>query len=155
MNAVNVVLISNILHTKRPLIAWIDNAINISENINWECICSWIFSLSSFPNPPSAVIISALTSLKFFVNAVNELDYTVIMGLTVFYSGFTILIILVNDLLLAAIDPRIRLAWFRGKSFIQEILKTPTCRWPTLVPHFSSRCLVTVATLMLRSVGPR
>lgn len=47
---------------------------------------------------------------QFFVNAVNELDYTVIMGLTVFYSGFTILIILVNDLLLAVIDPRIRLA---------------------------------------------
>lgn len=47
---------------------------------------------------------------QFFVNAVNELDYTVIMGLTVFYSGFTILIILVNDLLLAVVDPRIRLA---------------------------------------------
>lgn len=47
---------------------------------------------------------------QFFVNAVNELDYTVIMGLTVFYSGFTIMIILVNDLLLAVVDPRIRLA---------------------------------------------
>jgi len=47
---------------------------------------------------------------QFFVSAVNELDYTVIMGLTVFYAGFTIVIILVNDLLLAVIDPRIRLA---------------------------------------------
>jgi ABC-type dipeptide/oligopeptide/nickel transport system permease component len=47
---------------------------------------------------------------QFFVNAVNELDYTVIMGLTVFYSGFTIMIILVNDLMLAVVDPRIRLA---------------------------------------------
>lgn len=47
---------------------------------------------------------------QFFVFAVNELDYTVIMGLTVFYSGFAISIILINDLVLALIDPRIRLA---------------------------------------------
>jgi ABC-type dipeptide/oligopeptide/nickel transport system permease component len=47
---------------------------------------------------------------QFFVSAVNELDYTVIMGLTVFYAGFSILVILVNDLLLAVVDPRIRLA---------------------------------------------
>ena len=46
---------------------------------------------------------------QFFVSAVNELDYTVIMGLTVFYAGFSVLVILVNDLLLAVIDPRIRL----------------------------------------------
>lgn len=47
---------------------------------------------------------------QFFVSAVNELDYTVIMGLTVFYAGFTVLVLLVNDLLLAVIDPRIRFA---------------------------------------------
>lgn len=47
---------------------------------------------------------------QFFVSAVNELDYTVIMGLTVFYAGFSVSIILFNDLLLAVIDPRIRLA---------------------------------------------
>jgi ABC-type dipeptide/oligopeptide/nickel transport system permease component len=47
---------------------------------------------------------------QFFVQAVNELDYTVIMGLTVFYAGFSIVMILVNDLALALIDPRIRLA---------------------------------------------
>lgn len=47
---------------------------------------------------------------QFFVSAVNELDYTVIMGLTVFYSGFTTLIILTNDMLLGLVDPRIRLA---------------------------------------------
>lgn len=46
---------------------------------------------------------------QFFVSAVNELDYTVIMGLTVFYAGFSVFIILINDLLLAVIDPRIRL----------------------------------------------
>jgi oligopeptide transport system permease protein len=47
---------------------------------------------------------------QFFVSAVNELDYTVIMGLTVFYAGFSVFIILINDLLLAVVDPRIRLA---------------------------------------------
>jgi ABC-type dipeptide/oligopeptide/nickel transport system permease component len=47
---------------------------------------------------------------QFFVHAVNELDYTVIMGLTVFYSGFSIFMILINDLALAVIDPRIRFA---------------------------------------------
>ncbi len=47
---------------------------------------------------------------QFFVSAVNELDYTVIMGLTVFYAGFSVIIILINDLLLAVVDPRIRLA---------------------------------------------
>lgn len=47
---------------------------------------------------------------QFFFLAVNELDYTVIMGLTVFYAGFSVTMILLNDLLLAVIDPRIRLA---------------------------------------------
>jgi ABC-type dipeptide/oligopeptide/nickel transport system permease component len=47
---------------------------------------------------------------QFFVLAVNQLDYTVIMGLTVFYAGFSIFMILVNDFALAVIDPRIRLA---------------------------------------------
>ena len=47
---------------------------------------------------------------QFFVNAMNDLDYTVIMGLTVFYSSFLILIILINDLGLAIVDPRIRFA---------------------------------------------
>jgi oligopeptide transport system permease protein len=47
---------------------------------------------------------------QFFVNSVNELDYTVIMGLTVFYAGFSIMIILINDFCYSLIDPRIRLA---------------------------------------------
>ncbi len=47
---------------------------------------------------------------QFFVFSVAELDYTVIMGLTVFYAGFAIGIILLIDLLYSVIDPRIRLA---------------------------------------------
>ena len=47
---------------------------------------------------------------QFFVFSVAELDYTVIMGLTVFYAGFAIAVILSVDLLYSVIDPRIRLA---------------------------------------------
>ncbi|MDA9951731.1 ABC transporter permease, partial [Oligoflexaceae bacterium] len=47
---------------------------------------------------------------QFFVFSVAELDYTVIMGLTVFYAGFAIAMILAVDLLYSIIDPRIRLA---------------------------------------------
>jgi oligopeptide transport system permease protein len=47
---------------------------------------------------------------QFFVNSVQQLDYTVIMGLTVFYSGFAIFMALMVDLLYSVIDPRIRLA---------------------------------------------
>lgn len=47
---------------------------------------------------------------QFFVFSVAELDYTVIMGLTVFYAGFAIAVILAVDLLYSFIDPRIRLA---------------------------------------------
>jgi ABC-type dipeptide/oligopeptide/nickel transport system permease component len=47
---------------------------------------------------------------QFFVNSVQELDYTVIMGLTVFFSGFAIVVILGVDLIYGLIDPRIRLA---------------------------------------------
>ncbi|MCX6117622.1 MAG: ABC transporter permease [Proteobacteria bacterium] len=47
---------------------------------------------------------------RFFVDSINELDYTVIMGLTVFYAGFSIVVILIVDLCYSLIDPRIRLS---------------------------------------------
>jgi oligopeptide transport system permease protein len=47
---------------------------------------------------------------RFFVDSINELDYTVIMGLTVFYAGFGIIVGLVVDLCYGLIDPRIRLS---------------------------------------------
>lgn len=46
---------------------------------------------------------------RYFVQAVQQLDYTVIMGTTVFYGSFLVLIVLVVDLLYALADPRIRL----------------------------------------------
>lgn len=46
---------------------------------------------------------------RYFVQAVQQLDYTVIMGTTVFYGAFLVLVIVVVDILYGVIDPRIRL----------------------------------------------
>ncbi len=46
---------------------------------------------------------------RYFVQAVQQLDYTVIMGTTVFYGSFLVLMVLVVDLLVGVVDPRIRL----------------------------------------------
>ncbi len=46
---------------------------------------------------------------RYFVQAVQQLDYTVIMGTTVFYGSFLVLMVLVADLLAALLDPRISL----------------------------------------------
>lgn len=46
---------------------------------------------------------------RYFVQAVQQLDYTVIMGTTVFYGSFLVLMVLVVDLLVGLVDPRIRL----------------------------------------------
>jgi oligopeptide transport system permease protein len=43
-----------------------------------------------------------------FINSINNNDYNVLMGLTVFYGGFFILINLATDILYGIIDPRIR-----------------------------------------------
>lgn len=45
---------------------------------------------------------------RYFVQAVQQLDYTVIMGTTVFYGAFLILMVTVVDLLYGLLDPRIR-----------------------------------------------
>jgi len=45
---------------------------------------------------------------RYFVQAVNQLDYTVIMGLTVFYGAYLVGIVILVDLLYGLIDPRIR-----------------------------------------------
>lgn len=43
-----------------------------------------------------------------FLNSITNNDYNVLMGLTVFYGGFFILINLLTDILYGLIDPRIR-----------------------------------------------
>ena len=46
---------------------------------------------------------------KHFVNAVSTLDYPLIMGLTIFYGMFLVIMNLIVDLLYGVVDPRIRL----------------------------------------------
>jgi ABC-type dipeptide/oligopeptide/nickel transport system permease component len=46
---------------------------------------------------------------RYFVEAVQQLDYTVIMGTTVFYGAFLVLMVIVVDILYGFIDPRVAL----------------------------------------------
>jgi ABC-type dipeptide/oligopeptide/nickel transport system permease component len=46
---------------------------------------------------------------RYFVQAVQQLDYTVIMGTTVFYGAFLVLMVLIVDVVYVLIDPRVRL----------------------------------------------
>jgi ABC-type dipeptide/oligopeptide/nickel transport system permease component len=45
---------------------------------------------------------------RYFVQAVQQLDYTVIMGLTVFYGSFLVLMVIAVDIAYGLVDPRIR-----------------------------------------------
>jgi ABC-type dipeptide/oligopeptide/nickel transport system permease component len=47
---------------------------------------------------------------RYFVQAVQQLDYTVIMGTTVFYGAFLVFMVLIVDILYGVVDPRIRIA---------------------------------------------
>jgi len=47
---------------------------------------------------------------RYFVQAVQQLDYTVIMGLTVFYGAFLVLMVILVDIAYGLVDPRIRVA---------------------------------------------
>jgi len=46
---------------------------------------------------------------KFFVDAVNQYDFTLILGTTLFYAGLLIFMVFLVDILYGFIDPRIRL----------------------------------------------
>ena len=46
---------------------------------------------------------------RYFVQAVQQLDYTVIMGTTVFYGAFLVFMVILVDLVYSWIDPRVRL----------------------------------------------
>ena len=46
---------------------------------------------------------------RYFVQAVQQLDYTVIMGTTVFYGAFLVFMVILVDILYGFIDPRVRL----------------------------------------------
>lgn len=46
---------------------------------------------------------------RYFVEAIQQMDYTVIMGTTVFYGAFLVLMVTTVDIIYAYVDPRIRL----------------------------------------------
>lgn len=46
---------------------------------------------------------------RYFVESVSNQDYTMIMGTTIFYAGFYIVMVLLVDIAYSFIDPRIRL----------------------------------------------
>ena len=46
---------------------------------------------------------------RYFVDAVQQLDYTVIMGTTVFYGAFLVLMVILVDILYGFVDPRVTL----------------------------------------------
>lgn len=45
---------------------------------------------------------------KYFISAINDRDYSVVLGLNVIFTGVYILSVLLSDILLAVADPRIR-----------------------------------------------
>ena len=54
-------------------------------------------------------IVFAIPGLgRYFVQAVQQLDYTVIMGLTVFYGAYLVFMVIAVDILYGFVDPRIK-----------------------------------------------
>jgi oligopeptide transport system permease protein len=51
---------------------------------------------------------------RYFVSAVNDSDYSIIMGLTIFLSGLYIASLILVDILYGIVDPRIRLTKGNG-----------------------------------------
>ena len=47
---------------------------------------------------------------KFYVQSINDLDYTMVLGMTAFYGIFLVTANLVVDILYGVVDPRIKLA---------------------------------------------
>ena len=46
---------------------------------------------------------------RYFVQAVQQLDYTVIMGTIVFYGAFLVFMVIIVDLIYGLVDPRVRM----------------------------------------------
>jgi oligopeptide transport system permease protein len=79
-----------------------------------------ILPLVSYLGPATAGLITgslvveqifALPGLgKFFVTSALQRDYTVVMGVVILYGSLVILLNLASDLMVAALDPRVRLS---------------------------------------------
>lgn len=53
---------------------------------------------------------------KYFVESINNRDYPVIMGSTVFYSAFLVFMLFLVDIVYGILDPRIKLHKKEGES---------------------------------------
>ena len=66
------------------------------------------------PRPSSTFVIEALFAIpglgKHYVQSISNNDYTLVLGMTIFFGAFLILMNLVVDILYGIIDPRIRLS---------------------------------------------
>ena len=47
---------------------------------------------------------------KYFISAINDRDYAMVLGLNIIFTGIYIMAILVSDILLMLVDPRLRLS---------------------------------------------
>ena len=52
---------------------------------------------------------------KHYVDSINMADYTLVLGMTIFYGAFLIVSILIVDILYGIVDPRIRLSGKKGR----------------------------------------
>ena len=46
---------------------------------------------------------------KYYIQSINDGDYTMVLGVTVFYAAFLILMMIIMDIVYAIVDPRIKL----------------------------------------------
>ena len=58
---------------------------------------------------------------RFFLESINDLDYTMVLGMTAFYGLFLVTANLVADILYGLVDPRIKLAEKKYKVFKNQM----------------------------------
>ena len=46
---------------------------------------------------------------RYFVQSISDRDYTMIMGITIFFGIFVVICNLIADIALAVVDPRVKL----------------------------------------------
>lgn len=84
---------------------------HILRNSLLPCITMFCTSVASiFSGSFIVESIFAIPGLgKYFISAINDRDYSVVLGLNVIYTSLYVMAILVSDVLLSIADPRIRL----------------------------------------------
>ncbi len=57
---------------------------------------------------------------KYFISAINDRDYSMVLGLNIVFTGIYIISVLVTDILLVTLDPRIRLSSTGRKKYSRK-----------------------------------